>query len=566
MAVTVALPISTLTCGLIWGWWGALAGLAGALLAVVISLLVLGFWHSRGGVWRALLGQFTPIVRLDRAAAISGGGGQPPLEVEACLDLEHPLARVDERFLSFCIDLSQVVGGRWWNPRADRAEARSGTLPATPFDFNRPLLDRLTAALAPAYLRIGGSEADKVWYHLHTETSPPVPLGFESILTRTRFDEAAAFACRNGLRMVFTLNAGPAERDRRGRWQMHNAARLVDYAHTSGAPVDVWELGNEVNIFFAVHRFGAQIMPGQYVVDLFKARAMLDRLAPGALLAAQGSAFWPVQGEPLGFFFGFYPHILQQAATCVDLFGWHFYPQQSRRALFALRRAHPGRLLNPYNLDEAAFWANRLNEWRDAYAPGKPIWLSETGNAQNGGEPGVSDVYISGLWWLDELGLAARAGHAVVARQTLCGSDYGLLEEGTLAPRPDYWSSLLWKRLMGGQVFGVSAGGTDRVRLYAQSTPGCGGAVTLLAINLHPRRAARIRVPAVTNRAGLVYGLSAPDVLGKTVLLNGQELRLGEDGSLPDLRSVPLPAGEALQLRPLSLAFVVFKPVYNPST
>ena len=90
---------------------------------------------------------------------------------------------------------------------------------------------------------------------------------------------------------------------------------------------------------------------------------------------------------------------------------------------------------------------------RDQYAPGKPVWIGETGGAQFGGEPGISDAYLGGLWWLDELGLAARSGVEVVVRQTLSGSNYGLIDDKTLVPRPDYWNSWLWKRLMGQEVF-----------------------------------------------------------------------------------------------------------------
>ena len=76
--------------------------------------------------------------------------------------------------------------------------------------------------------------------------------------------------------------------------------------------------------------------------------------------------------------------------------------------------------MDPVNLDEAGHWAGKVNGWRDRYAPGKAVWLGETGNAQYGGEPGLSDAYLGGLWWLDQLGLMARLGQEVVVRQS-CG-------------------------------------------------------------------------------------------------------------------------------------------------
>ena len=124
---------------------------------------------------------------------------------------------------------------------------------------------------------------------------------------------------------------------------------------------------------------------------------------------------------------------------------------------------------------------------RDEYAPGRGIWLGETGNAQFGGEPGVSDTYIGGLWWLDQLGLLAASGVEAVFRQTLAGMNYGMMDPDTLELNPDYWNSLLWKELMGTDVYRVSLSGGDvsRVRVYAHSA-GKGPGLSKLVINARP--------------------------------------------------------------------------------
>jgi heparanase 1 len=491
---------------------------------------------------------------------------QAPYAVRVTLDLEQPLAELSERYLSFSVDTSQVVGGKWWNPQADRVEWSSGTVQAPVFDFDRPKLNLLTEALAPAYLRIGGSEADKVFYDLEAGpgAGPAIPEGYESVFTRGQWDAVHAFASRNDLELVCTLNAGPAARDRTSRWQDDNAAELMAYSARQGYPVAVWELGNEVNVFFSVHGLAAQVSVEQYAQDLEAVRQLVDRYTPGARLAGQGSAYWPVLGEPLGLLFGFLPGYLKHAGDFVDLITWHYYPQQSRRGPLASRRACPSRLLNPKNLDEAAHWAHKIDRWRDEYAPGTPVWLGETGNAQYGGEPGLSDVYLGGLWWLDQLGLLARQGHRVMIRQSLTGMDYGLLDEDTLEPRPDYWNSLLWKRLMGTRVYAVQAAGdgADQLRVYAQATASTDAAsVTVLAINLDPQRDAVLSFPRFEGRAHEQYAVTTPDVLGRTLLLNGIELGLVDDRALPEIRAhrhegADLPM---VTVHPLSYTFVVFR-------
>jgi heparanase 1 len=387
-------------------------------------------------------------------------------------------------------------------------------------------------------------------------------------MTRRQWDALHAFARRNGLDVVFTLNVGPGVRNGDGSWNPDNAEQLMAYNAERDYPVAVWELGNELNIFWFVHGLDAQVSARQYHQDLRVARGLARRYSPGSRFAAQGSAVWPVLGEPLGLFFGLMPQYLKRSGEFLDLVSWHYYPQQSRRGPVASRRAYPSRLLDPDNLDEAAHWAEKLSAWRDRYVPGTEIWLGETGNAQFGGEPGLSDVYLGGLWWLDQLGLLARTGHSVVVRQTLSGMNYGMIEDETLDPRPDYWNSVLWKRLMGVNVYEatISATGSDaqlaeKVRVYAHSTPGAAaGSATILAINLDHERDVSLTFPAFEGRTWAVFALNSPDLFGTNLLLNGTELTIADDQALPPILPVvhSEPGVPEVPLCPLSYAFVYF--------
>lgn len=540
-----------------------------AVLALWLAIIVrTGLGHSHGGVLDLIRGQSEPEPRrIQRDIHPRPGQAQACYAARITIGLDAPVGEVSPQYLSFALDMSQVVGGKWWNPRADRVERGSGTALATPFDFHRPRLDLLTRALAPAYLRIGGSESDKVFYDLHAdgEAPPRTPAGYQSVLTRPQWDAMHEFAQRNGLQVVCTLNAGPSSRRSDGSWNEENAAELMTYTSQQQQAVAVWELGNELNLFWLLYGLGSEVSVDQYGQDVRRARALVDRCSPGAKLAGQGSAFVPVLGEPLALFFGFLPRYLRQTGDVLDVVSWHYYPQQSRRGPAASRRACPSRLLDPTNLDEAGYWAEKMRTWRDRWAPGKALWLGETGNAQCGGEPGVSDVYIGGLWWLDQLGLLARLGHDVVVRQTLCGMNYGLIDDDGLEPRPDYWNSLLWKQLMGTRVYAARATGQHggKLRVYAQSTPGAAeGTVTVLAINLDHQRSATLSFPGLEGRPCELYPVTAPDVLGQTVLLNGTALTLWEDGRLPEIRGLEHGGTETptVNVRPLAYTFAVFRP------
>lgn len=453
---------------------------------------------------------------------------------------DRVVATVDPRFLSFTLDAAQVVGGVFWDPAGDVAFG-FGSERVPEFDFDRPRLRALTAALAPAYLRIGGSEADRIRYDLSDEPGPPGP-GYEEVLTRAQWDAIGDFATDLDLDLVFTLNAGPANRTE-GRWTPTQAETLVRYAAARGDPVAVWELGNEVNGYGPLFGWSARVDGETYAADLRTARALLDRTMPAAQLSGPSSAIFPMLGEPFA--------LLEDTLAAggrPDVLAWHFYPTQSERCPFASRRATADRILDPEVLDEVHRRAAVVEAARDAHAPGTPIWLGETGQAQCGGQRGLSDTFAGTFWWMDQLGGLARRGHQVVARQTLTGSNYGLLDDRTLEPRPDYWASVLFKRLMGPRVLPVVSS-APRLRAYAQCAQD--GATTLLAINLDDLRPAALSVEA-TRR----WVLTGAALDATTVQLNGRALEL--EAGWPDL------SGEAMTgratLPPASIGFFRLPP------
>ena len=75
---------------------------------------------------------------------------------------------------------------------------------------------------------------------------------------------------------------------------------------------------------------------------------------------------------------------------------------------------------------------------------------------------------------------------SVQVRQTLSGSDYGLIDDATLTPRPDYWASVLWKRLMGTTVLAVAPASSTAPKatsVYAHCAKGVTGGVAVVYVN-----------------------------------------------------------------------------------
>lgn len=514
-------------------------------------------------------------LRWARAAAIlaaakllgcgGSGGGVVPADATVSVRVEAaaPAARVSERFLSFSVDTAQALGGVFWDPAGSGEE-----VPVEVYDFGRARLRRLTSELAPAMLRIGGTAADHVLYDVSEAPVAAPPAPFELVMTSAIWDGLARFARDLDLEILFTLSAGPGARDAALAWTADNARTFVDHVVGRGDPVTVWELGNEINGFPIAHFI--RVDGEQYARDMAVARALVDEHAPGALLAGPSSAYWPPVGEA----FPVMPAFLAAGGELVDVVTWHFYPQQSKRCPIATRRAGPTVMLEPDSLAAVDRWADRIEAQVRSDAPRAEVWLGETGNAQCGGEPGVSDRFVGSLWWLDELGRMARRGQPIVVRQTLSGSDYGLLDDATLEPNPDYWASLLWRRLVGTSILAAEVSGAPAdaaaappVMTYAACQRGVPGGVVVLAINLDLERSVAVEVEGAASAAAETYVATAPDLYGKDVRLNGRELRAAADGAPPPIAPsrARLRAGAPLvTLPPTSYAFVALPDAAAP--
>jgi heparanase 1 len=497
---------------------------------------------------------FTYLFVLTFAAGCGASGATPvpPADstAELHIDTSKVVATVDERYLSVAVDTAQVVGGRFWSEDGSVEFVGQERIPE--YDFSRPRLRALAQELAPAFLRIGGTDADRVIYDMSDNPISEAPEGFEFVLTASQVDGVFDFAKALGYDVMFTLGAGKGTRDAEKAWTPDMARDLLEYISSNEYDVTLWELGNEWDLFF-LH--GVAIPPSQVVADFAAARALLAEFYGDFMLGGVSSAYWPSLGEVTPVYLDF---LQMGGAALIDVITWHYYPQQSERGGSVVSDPwERGLLLDPERLDIVLKWADEIADYRDANAPGKPIWLGETGHAQYGGQPGSSDKYEGTFWWLDQLGALARRGQQVSVRQTLSGSHYGLIDDATLDPRPDYWASVLWRRLMGQSVLDVERTAVDDyVRVYAHCTRERPGAVTALVINLDADKSVRIEANAMTTSGKELYLLTSNALDSGDLELNGTLLR-DDNGVLPALDPKPIGNGP-VDVPPRAMAFVVY--------
>jgi hypothetical protein len=194
---------------------------------------------------------------------------------------------------------------------------------------------------------------------------------------------------------------------------------------------------------------------------------------------------------------------------------------------------------------------------RDRLLPGKPIWNTETAQTACGGDRWASS-FADSFRYLNQLGSLARAGVQVHMHNTLAASDYGLLDEKTYEPRANYWSAVLWRRLMGTTVLDPGRSPSANLHLYAQCLRGKQGGVTLLAINADRSASQSLGIPKDAES----YTLTSEDMLSTKVELNGSELKLGGGDALPQMKGKAEHSGQ-ITLAPASITFLAFPKAKN---
>ena len=440
---------------------------------------------------------------------------------------------VAEHYLSFSIDISVLAGGYWWEG-SKQSKRGLGTLRIPPLDLTSRKLNLLAQALAPAVLRVGGSEADKIHYFSAPDNEPD-----SLVLHRDTWDKLHQFTQKHNFLLSFTIKYGLFKRSQHGQWNDSEVETLLRYSQAQGYRIDICELGNELNAYWAFHGVLSQPRAHHLAADYHTFAQVVKRYQPQAKIIGPGSAFWPILGETIKPFSNItkrFMEICAQQGTPIHIIDWHYYPFQSLRSPVRTRTATLQRMLKPKSLNDFKKYSQQLKIWRDQYFPEAQIWTGETGSAQCGGQPKLSDRFISCFWWADQLGQGGLQGQSVMIRQSLIGGEYGLVDRLTLKPRPDYWLSWLWKSLMGTEVYSVSAP-HPMLRAYCHNRRDHLGK-SLLIINLSAR-AIKINAGGF-GKPDKQYALTAKRLKSKKIRINGVKARFrGGQFTLEDFPPQP---------------------------
>ncbi|GAA0558990.1 hypothetical protein [Rhizomicrobium electricum] len=477
------------------------------------------------------------------------------------------LGTVDARFQSYNVEMIEVTGGAFWKPYGAPDVAPDGPTPAgmdpkiyayrTPKDLYNPRLRMLAAALGPSYVRVSGTWANAT-YFADTDTPPAKPpAGFNGLLTRAQWKGVVDFAHAVDAKIVTSFALSTGTRDANGVWTPETAKPWLAYTKSIGGEIAAAEFANEPSLV-ALMSVPKGYDAAQWGRDFKLWRAFLKETSPGTLVLGPGAVGdKPGPGNPAEGRNDFMSAAAMETASGpgVDAFSYHHYGDVSERC-------HGKQTLDKALSEE---WLARTSgaravyaSLRDHYGPGKPLWLTEVGDAACGGNPWAK-TFADSFRYLDQLGRLAKDGVQTVMHNTLAISDYGMIDEKTLKPRPNYWAALLWRRLMGTTVLDSTVPLQQGLHVYAHCEAGVKGGVTLLVIN-NDAKPSSLQLASRAQR----YTLSEAKIDDGGVRLNGRTLALTKDGKLPVLKGVPAKAG-TVTFDPETITFLAVPEAKNKS-
>jgi hypothetical protein len=470
------------------------------------------------------------------------------------------IGTIDERYQSYNIEMVEVTGGEFWKPYGPERGVKAAPPPNTPgasnsnnnsnlFQYRPPIdltnarLRKLASALAPAYLRVSGTWANTTYFADSDSAPSAPPTGFKGILTRRQWQGTIDFAHAVDARIVTSFAVGAGNRDAAGIWTPDQARRLLDFTRMAGGNIAAAEFMNEPNLP-AIGGLPAGYDPAAYGRDFKLFHAFVKQTVPEMMILGPGAINETPEASEL----------LAASGSGVDVISYHHYGALSERCA--------GTVTQEGALSEN--WLSRTDQTlafyrtlRDQFAPGKPIWLTETAETACGGNPWAV-TFLDTFRYLDQLGRLAKAGVQVVMHNTLAASDYALLDERTLAPRPNYWGALLWRQFMGTTVLDSGVPIQAGLHVYAHCQRGTPGGVALLVINTDRDAPHSLKMADASER----YTLDAANLLDATVRLNGDTLTPGPDDRLPAITGVPA-SGGMLTIAPATITFLAVPDATN---
>lgn len=477
-----------------------------------------------------------------------------------------PLFETDGGFVGATID--------WWRDNDPVYGPKFGRAGALTVDLDSPGLRAVAASLAPGWLRVGGTPADGIVYEVRGGECANVSTSPEPSCTQAgtsnkcdkcgdaygclkwaRWVELLQFANATGMRLMFGLNGCRGRHGSATPMDFSNIAALLNRTVSSGLGglLHGVELGNEL--------IKGYVQPGQMASDFGELRKLLAKLWSAEAHVPIVAGADEIRNMPQ-FLKAVQPGVLTAATfhmygTCGHDPGPHMrFPPVSA----------PGFALQPLCLADGDI-PTFTNQVKTNAPSGTRAIIGECALTGGGGANGVTNAFVSSLWYAHWLGSAAKSGVSAVFRETLVGGYYEIVNKTSYEPNPDAFVMALFSRLMGSIVLHAdldisTAAGPANVSQMLRGFAHCSkhsGQLTVLIVNLASETSFTVRIDSkqkVENR--IEWHLTAPsgNIHTKQVELNGEVLGLVNGSAMPPMPGKLYDATESIIVEAASVVFV----------
>lgn len=501
------------------------------------------------------------------------------LEGRLVINGKSSIAKIDSDFICATMD--------WWPPeKCDYGTCSWGHASLLNVDLNNKIFQNAIKAFSTLKIRLGGTLQDKVVYQTEYDTQKPCIqfsintsqlFGWtDGCLPLSRWDQLNTFFKETGANIIFGLNALAgktiqADGSAAGPWDSTNAEYLMRYTVKKNYTMYAWELGNELS----GSGIGTRVAASQYAFDTRTLANIVQEIYEGIEVKPRIIA-------PGGFFdANWFKEFVDRTPEILDVITHHIY------------NLGPGvdqhlveKILDPSYLDGEADTFRQLENILKTSITSASAWVGESGGAYNSGHNLVSNAFVYSFWYLDQLGMSAVYDTKTYCRQTLIGGNYGLLNTTTFEPNPDYYSALLWHRLMGRKVLSTNFTGTKKIRSYAHCAKYSTG-ITVLLINLDNtttvdvslspnyswKRVHKLRSSvnhhhhhkANSTRNNKISGIETReeyhltakngDLHSQVMKVNGKELAVTPSGGIPQMEPIYVNSSQPIKVAPFSIVF-----------
>ncbi len=485
------------------------------------------------------------------------------------------LREVDERLVSYNVEMTEVTGGTFWKAYTDAQIDGTEEFPMIkdwltamgklqqwydPIDTTNPRLIKLAKDLGTAWVRVSGTWANKTYYDFDGHTGGKVPEGFQNLLTKQQWLNLLDFVRAIDGKLLISIANCPGIHAANEPIPFDQAELLFRTSKEYGVPISAAEFTNEPNLmavsglphgYTAADHARDHDLFGAWLKENYPECLFVGPCTVGDININMGG------GDNVGGGIGSFTEMVTTADLLgdynnkLDVFSYHYYNGISERGAGMGGHWPVEKCLTEEYLAVAGDCARQYVPIRDKYVPGGQMWVTESGDAGCGGNT-WAPTYLDVPRTLNELGDFATVTDGIIFHNTLASSAYGFLEHGTFEPRPNYFAVLLWNRLMGKTVYATGEEIREGAHVYCHSRKDGKDGYVYLIIN-NSEESTLVDLPSEAVR----YTLTGNGKMrSRTMLLNGRELKLGEGDALPELTGAYESAG-TIKLAPGSCTFLV---------